>query len=169
VGDLPSTTPALMKVPAFQVKGTIGRGGMATVYLAIQESLERKVVLKYMDHERDGDQDFITRFLDEGRMIASLTHSHIITVHDIGTVDDIVWIAMKHVGGGDLKDKIGHETQTIDNALELVEKVAKALGYAHECGIVHRDIKPANILFRNDDTVLLTTSALPNRRPWIVS
>ena len=145
-----------MKVPGFQIKRTIGRGGMATVYLAIQESLEREVVLKCMDHERDSEQDFITRFLDEGRMIASLTHPHIITVHDIGTVDNMVWIAMEHVGGGDLKDKIGREAQSVDDALELVEKVAKALGYAHERGIVHRDIKPANILFRNDGTVLLT-------------
>ncbi|MFT5449927.1 MAG: serine/threonine-protein kinase PpkA [Gammaproteobacteria bacterium] len=145
-----------MKVPGFQIKRTIGRGGMATVYLAIQKSLEREVVLKCMDNERDGEKDFITRFLDEGRIIASLSHPHIITVHDIGTVDDMVWIAMEYVGGGDLKARIERETLPVEATLDLIEKVAAAFGYAHLRGIVHRDIKPANILFRNDGTVLLT-------------
>ena len=145
-----------MKVPGFQIKRTIGRGGMATVYLAIQESLHREVVLKCMDNERDGEKDFITRFLDEGRIIASLSHPHIITVHDIGTVDDMVWIAMEYVGGGDLKARIERELLPVETTLDLIEKVATAFGYAHQRGIVHRDIKPANILFRDDGTVLLT-------------
>lgn len=147
-----------MKVPGFQIKRTIGRGGMATVYLAIQESLEREVVLKCMDSERESERerDFIGRFLNEGRIIASLSHPHIITVYDIGTVDDMVWIAMEYVQGGDLKARIEARPMEPPEALDLVSKVARALGYAHKHGIVHRDIKPANILFRSDGTALLT-------------
>jgi len=128
---------------------------MATVYLAIQESLEREVVLKCMDSERDGGSDFINRFLNEGRIIASLQHPHIITVHDIGTVHDMVWIAMEYVQGGDLKARLERSIEPIE-ALELVANIAQALGYGHQHGIVHRDVKPANILFREDGTALLT-------------
>ncbi len=129
---------------------------MATVYLAIQESLGREVVLKCMDSDRDSEKDFIGRFLNEGRIIASLSHPHIITVHDIGTVEDMVWIAMEYVDGGDLKTRIEERRMPPEEALDLVAKVARALGYAHQHGIVHRDIKPANILFRRDGTALLT-------------
>jgi hypothetical protein len=129
---------------------------MATVYLAVQESLEREVVLKCMDSEREGEQDFIGRFLNEGRMIASLQHPHIVTVYDIGTVDDMVWIAMEYVDGGDLKGRIDDGPLDPRAALDLVVKVARALGYAHRQGIIHRDVKPANILFRRDGTALLT-------------
>ncbi len=128
---------------------------MATVYLAVQESLDREVCLKCMDSDRDGDADFISRFMNEGRIIASLQHPHIITVHDIGTVNEMVWIAMEYVQGGDLKSRLEHKIEP-EFALDLVIKVAKALGYGHQRGIVHRDVKPANILFRVDDTVLLT-------------
>jgi len=130
---------------------------MATVYLAIQESLHREVVLKCMDSDREGEQDFIGRFLNEGRIIASLSHPHIITVYDIGTVDNMVWIAMEYVQGGDLKSRIEEVPRMPPHeAIDLVAKVARALGYAHQRGIVHRDIKPANILFRSDGTALLT-------------
>ena len=128
---------------------------MATVYLAIQESLDREVVLKCMDSDRDGDTDFISRFMNEGRIIASLQHPHIITVHDIGTVQDMVWIAMEYVQGGDLKSRLEKRIEPLE-ALDLVSKIAQALGYGHRQGIVHRDVKPANILFRDDGTVLLT-------------
>ncbi len=144
-----------MDVPGFKIVRTIGRGGMATVYLAVQESLDREVVLKCMDSDRDGDADFISRFMNEGRIIASLQHPHIITVHDIGTVQDMVWIAMEYVHGGDLKSRLEHKIEPAA-ALDLVTKVAQALGYGHHQGIVHRDVKPANILYRDDGTVLLT-------------
>jgi len=145
-----------VNVPGFRIKRTIGRGGMATVYLAVQESLGREVVLKCMDSDREGEKDFIGRFLNEGRMIASLSHPHIITVYDIGTVNDMVWIAMEYVDGGDLKTRIESGGMEPPQTLDLVAKVGRALGYAHQHGIVHRDIKPANILFRRDGTALLS-------------
>jgi hypothetical protein len=136
---------------------------MATVYLAIQESLDREVVLKCLDSDREGDKDFIQRFLNEGRIIASLSHPHIITVYDIGTVDDMVWIAMEYVEGGDLRARIAQGPMPPEQSLDLVTKIARALGYAHEHGIVHRDIKPANILFRRDGTALLSDFGIAKR------
>ncbi|MCP5151673.1 MAG: serine/threonine protein kinase [Ectothiorhodospiraceae bacterium] len=146
---------ALMRVPGFRIKRTIGRGGMAVAYLAVQESLARNVVLKVMNSTQADGEDFLERFVNEGRIVAALRHPHIITIYDIGRAADLVYIAMEYVEGGDLKSLIGR-TVTPERALDILEKVAQALGYAHQQGIIHRDVKPANILFRQDGTVLLS-------------
>jgi serine/threonine-protein kinase PpkA len=148
-----------VEIPGFDVKRTIGRGGMATVYLAIQQSLEREVVLKTLDTTHDESGDFFERFLKEGRIIASLRHPHIVTIFDIGTADDVVYIAMEYVDGGDLRAKIENRLAPV-RGLDLVSKIGQALAYAHKNDIIHRDVKPANILFRSDGT------ASPRMRPW---
>jgi serine/threonine protein kinase len=144
-----------MEIPGYDVKRTIGRGGMATVYLAIQRSLDREVVLKTLDTTNDESGDFFARFLKEGRIIASLRHPHIVTIFDIGNTDDIVYISMEYVEGGDLRARIGNGLSPL-HGLELVSKIGQALAYAHKQGIVHRDVKPANILFRGDGIPLLS-------------
>jgi serine/threonine protein kinase len=144
-----------MNVTGFKILRTIGRGGMATVYLAIQESLERKVVLKVMNTAQSESKDFISRFINEGRIVAGLRHPHIITIHDIGQADGLVYIAMEYVEGGDLKSRIG-EPHPPEEVLHIMRGVAEALSFAHEKGVIHRDVKPANILFRTDGTVLLS-------------
>jgi serine/threonine protein kinase len=144
-----------VEIPGFDVKRTIGRGGMATVYLAIQQSLEREVVLKTLDTTHDESGDFFERFLKEGRIIASLRHPHIVTIFDIGTADDVVYIAMEYVDGGDLRAKIENRLAPV-RGLDLVSKIGQALAYAHKNDIIHRDVKPANILFRSDGTPLLS-------------
>ncbi len=144
-----------MEIPGYEVKRTIGRGGMATVFLAIQQSLDREVVLKCLDTTHDESGDFFERFLKEGRIIASLRHPHIVTIFDIGTADEMVYIAMEYVDGGDLRAKIENRLAPV-RGLEVVNKVGQALEYAHKKGIVHRDVKPANILFHSDGTPLLS-------------
>lgn len=128
---------------------------MATVYLAIQESLERSVVLKTLNMTRADSEEVVERFINEGRMIASLRHPHIITIFDIGTVSDVPYIAMEYVEGGDLKRKM-RDRILPDVALDILEKIGGALDLAHQQGIVHRDVKPGNILFRGDGTPLLS-------------
>lgn len=128
---------------------------MATVYLAIQESLSRPVVLKMLDSvslERSGD--LVDRFLSEGRILASLNHPNIITIYDIGVADGTMYISMEYVQGGDLKQRLELSISP-EEALEYLAQVARALGEAHKHGIVHRDVKPANILFK-DNTPILT-------------
>jgi len=145
-----------MEIPGYQIQREIGRGGMATVYLAIQESLDRPVVLKILDTSMaDKAQDLISRFLAEGRLVASLNHPNIITIYDIGIANDSnLYISMEYVQGGDLKQRL-ELSITPDEALRYLAQIADALGEAHRHGIIHRDVKPANILFK-DDTPLLS-------------
>jgi len=145
-----------MEIPGYSIQRLIGKGGMATVYLAIQESLHRPVVLKILDQvNAQQSEDMVERFIAEGRIIASLQHPNIITIYDIGVADKSLFISMEYVQGGDLKRRMELPVSA-DEALEYLAKIASALGEAHKHGIVHRDVKPANILFRDDSTPLLT-------------
>jgi len=145
----------VMEVPGFDIKKTIGKGGMGTVYLAVQESLGRDVVLKTMNTTHAEQTDFLERFLNEGRTVAALRHPNIITVFDIGATEDLVYMSMEYVEGGDLKNRIQSGCTPAD-ALRIMEGVAGALDFAHKEGVIHRDVKPANILFKNDGTPLLS-------------
>ena len=128
---------------------------MGTVYLATQESLERDVVLKTLSTAEAESTEFAERFLNEGRIVASIGHPHTITIFDIGRTDDILYIAMEYVDGGDLKSRI-HGPSPPNVCLELIVRIGSALEHAHDHGIIHRDVKPANILFRRDGTPLLS-------------
>lgn len=144
-----------MEIPGYLIQKQIGKGGMATVYLARQESLDRLVVLKILDNVRTDKEEWRERFMSEGRLVASLHHPNIITIFDIGISNDNYYISMEYVDGGDLKQKMKSQLSTHE-CLDYLDKIASALGAAHRHGIVHRDVKPANILFRNDNTLLLT-------------
>jgi serine/threonine-protein kinase PpkA len=145
-----------MEIPGYKIEKEIGKGGMATVYLAIQESLERSVVLKILDKVQGAASDDMTqRFVDEGRIVASLHHPNIITIFDIGLSGDELYISMEYVKGGDLKKRMeSHVSPKI--ALEIISKIGSALNSAHTHNVIHRDVKPANILFRENGTPLLT-------------
>ncbi len=145
-----------MEIPGYRIQREIGRGGMAIAYLATQESLEREVVLKVLNIlHSDTSENLIERFLAEGRIVATLNHPNIITIYDIGIADDALYISMEYVDGGDLKSRIVESIDPAD-ALYYLSKIGSALEAAHRQGIVHRDIKPANILFKDDETLLLT-------------
>lgn len=144
---------ANMDIPGYKIEKLIAEGGMADVYLAIQESLDRRVALKLL--KRFDKPEQADRFINEGRIIASLYHRNIITIHDIGVVNDKHYISMEYLERGDLETRIGHGI-TPDAAVELVATIGNCLELVHSKGIVHRDIKPANILFRKDDTPVLT-------------
>ena len=145
-----------MEIPGYIIQHEIGKGGMATVYLAIQESLERPVVLKLLEGvDANESRPLISRFIAEGRIIASLSHPNIITIYDIGVANNSLYISMEYVQGGDLKEKL-ELPMSDDEALDILAKISSALNEAHKHGIVHRDVKPANILFRDNETPLLT-------------
>lgn len=144
-----------MDIQGYTILREIGKGGMATVYLAVQESLHRNVVLKILDEVKMESSDLDERFLAEGRIIASLNHPNIITIYDIGVANDVLYISMEYVQGGDLKQRLELPISP-DEVLDYLLKIANALGEAHRHGIVHRDVKPANILFSDSDTPILT-------------
>ena len=151
----PEALGKAMKIPGYSIQRQIGQGGMATVYYAIQESLERPVALKVMNPLLADRPEFSQRFLNEGRLLAALRHSHIITIYDIGVSDQYHYISMEYVDGGDLKQRLLHGLAPL-LALDYVITLGHCLKAAHDLHIVHRDIKPVNILFRRDDTLLLT-------------
>lgn len=142
-------------IPGYDIEGEIGEGAMASVYLATQRSLERKVALKVMAAALAADPSFCERFLREGKTLARLSHPHTVTIHDIGNVGEQYYMAMEYLPNGTLKERIA-AGMTPEQGVTLIRQIASALGYAHAQGLVHRDVKPANILFRADGTAVLS-------------
>jgi serine/threonine-protein kinase PpkA len=145
----------VIEVPGYIILRQLGRGGMATVYLATQESVQRDVALKVMSPTLLADPDFGERFLREARIAAKLHHRHVVAVHDVGRSGDYHYIAMEYIGGGALLDKDG-KPRAVPFSLRAIREIAMALHYAHAKGFVHRDVKPDNVLMREDGSAALT-------------
>ncbi|MCB1788681.1 MAG: serine/threonine protein kinase [Gammaproteobacteria bacterium] len=144
-----------IQIPGYQILSKLGEGAMGTVYLALQESLQRKVALKVMHAWLTSDPSFRERFLKEGRIVAQLKHNNIVTIHDIGHHGDRYFMDMEYAGGGSLSERLAQGVPEQD-VLRIVVEIARALSYAHKRSFIHRDIKPENILFRDDGTPLLS-------------
>ncbi|MEO7433460.1 MAG: protein kinase [Dokdonella sp.] len=145
----------MIEIPGYRVLRQLGRGGMATVYLAVQESIDREVALKVMSPALLVDPTFGERFLREAQIAARLHHRHVVGVHDLGRAGDYHYIAMEYVGKGPILSKDG-TARDVAFALRVTREIARALNYANEKGFVHRDIKPDNILLREDGSSVLT-------------
>jgi len=140
---------------------SLGRGGMAEVYLAYQASLERYVAIKLMHTFLADEQDFLTRFQREARAMASLNHRNIVGVYDFDVQDGDYHIVMEYVPGGTLKERLESlakegEKLPLSESTRVALEVADALSYAHNRSMVHRDIKPANIMISEDGHAVLT-------------
>ncbi len=144
---------AELDIPGLQILNAIGQGGMARVYLAMQESLQRPVAVKLLNNP--DSPGFHARFMNEGRYLAALSHSNIVEVYDVGESRGHYYILMEYLPGGDLKRRIKRGIKPAI-ALKLTVKIASCLDYLHHQGIVHRDLKPSNILFRADNNPVLT-------------
>ena len=145
-----------MEIAGYEIGRCLAQGAASAAYLATQTSLNRPVVLKVLDTALADTPHALQRFLNEGRLIAGLRHPHIITIHDIGTAGRFVYLSMEFIEGGDLKQRLADGPLPPGLALEVLEKIAAALGFAHAHGVVHRDLKPGNILFRRDGSPVLT-------------
>ncbi|MGB7588457.1 MAG: serine/threonine-protein kinase [Solirubrobacterales bacterium] len=134
-------------IAGYRLEEVIGRGGMGVVYRATQEALQRPVAVKLIASERASDPVFRERFKSESRIAASIDHASVIPVYEAGEDDELLFIAMRLVNGGDLAQVLAHL-----GALEparvarIAFQVGGALDVAHAHGLVHRDIKPANVL-----------------------
>ena len=130
----------------YTIERELGEGGMATVYLADDLKHERKVALKVLKPELAAVVG-AERFLVEIKTTANLTHPHILPLFDSGEADGFLFYVMPHIDGESLRERIDREKQlSVDDGVAITRKVADALDYAHEHGVVHRDIKPGNIL-----------------------
>jgi serine/threonine protein kinase len=130
----------------YTVRRVLGRGGMATVYLAYDGKHRREVALKVL---LPGLAAFlgVERFLKEIQIAAGLTHPHILALHDSGEVGGFLYYVMPHLDGGSLRQRLQGRPLRVDDALTIAGPVADALSYAHRMGVFHRDIKPENVLF----------------------
>ena len=142
-------------IPGYSIQRELGAGGMARVYLAVQNSFDRPVALKVISHQLAGNPEFTRRFLREARIVGRLSHPHIVPVYDVGEHAGVFYLAMELFTGGDLRQRM-QTPLSQQAALDIVRQLASALGYAHGKGFIHRDIKPDNVLFRESGEAVLT-------------
>jgi eukaryotic-like serine/threonine-protein kinase len=141
----------------YRVLGRLGVGGMATVYLAEDSSLGRKVALKVMAERYAEDGEFVERFRREAQAAARLNHPNIIAVYDRGEANGRPYIAMEYLQGRTLKQVIQKEGPLpAERAIAIAMQVLAGLRYAHEHGVVHRDVKPHNVLVGDDGRIKVT-------------
>ncbi|NKY08407.1 serine/threonine protein kinase, partial [Cellulomonas hominis] len=141
----------------YEVVSRIARGGMATVYLAVDRRLDRDVALKVMHpHLAEGaaGADFVARFRREARAAARLTHPGLVGVYDQGVDGETSYLTMEYVDGVNLRRHLAERgSLTVGEALDVAERVLDALAAAHRAGLVHRDVKPENVLLASDGRI----------------
>jgi len=133
-------------IGSYRIVSQIGLGGMATVFKAYQPSMDRYVALKVLSTHLAQDTNFIKRFQQEAKIIAKLEHLHILPVYDHGEQDGYLYLVMRFIEAGTLKDRLQQGPLSLGGARRVVQQVGSALEYAHQLGVIHRDMKPSNIL-----------------------
>ncbi|WP_189086707.1 Stk1 family PASTA domain-containing Ser/Thr kinase [Agromyces mediolanus] len=140
----------------YQVRSRIARGGMATVYLATDLRLERRVAIKIMHGHLADDNTFKTRFVQEARSAARLAHPNVVNVFDQGQDADMAYLVMEYLPGITLRDLLkDYQRLTPEQTVDIMDAVLAGLAAAHKAGIVHRDLKPENVLLADDGRIKL--------------
>lgn len=147
-----------LTIPGFELLRQIGAGGMGTVYLARQRSLNRHVAIKVLD--RVDDQSALRRFERESLLAASVTHPNIVFIVDAGTVDGTPYLVQEFVDGCSLADVLRERRLSATEVCDILEPVTNALAELHQAGILHRDLKPRNILIDGQDRPMLSDFGL---------
>lgn len=138
----------------YQVRSRIARGGMATVYLATDLRLERRVAIKVMHGHLADDTTFKSRFVQEARSAARLAHPNVVNVFDQGQDSDMAYLVMEYLPGITLRDLLkDYGKLTPEQTIDIMEAVLSGLAAAHKAGIVHRDLKPENVLLADDGRI----------------
>ena len=141
----------------YQLLDRLGSGGMADVFRARDLMLARDVAIKVLRKDYSTNPDFQERFKQEARAAANLSHPNIVTVHDFGLTDDLLFIVMEHVPGKDMKSLLRQRGRfTVEEAIPLIVQACAGIGYAHRAGLVHCDVKPHNIVVTPDKRVKVT-------------
>lgn len=147
----------LPEIPGYKVISILSKGGIARVYLGVQEKLNRKVAVKVLKPFFLKDKETAERFKREAKTAAMLTHSNIVQIYDTGVIEEYHYLVMEYLEES-LRERLKREPQgkmKPEIALSIIEELVKALDFAHFRGVYHRDIKPENIMFRQDSTPVL--------------
>lgn len=153
----PFTFTKMSLATHYEILSEIGRGGMASVYKAIQRNLQRTVALKVIHQNLIHDNEFIERFHSEARLAASLNHQNIIAIYDEGIENGVHFIAMEYLDGEDLHKKIQIKGKlSVEQTVQIISSIAESLDYIHKKGLIHRDIKTSNIIITNSQRAVLT-------------
>ncbi|NMA83856.1 MAG: Stk1 family PASTA domain-containing Ser/Thr kinase [Epulopiscium sp.] len=149
--------PGVILGNRYEIMEKIGAGGMSIVYKAKCNKLQRYVAIKFLREEFITDEEFVTRFRIEAQAAASLSHSNIVNIYDVGHEGDVHYIVMEYIQGKTLKEWIKEKGAfPTEQVLKIAMAIAKALQHAHRHHIVHRDIKPQNVLVTEDGIVKVT-------------
>jgi serine/threonine protein kinase len=141
-------------IPGYEILKELGRGGMGVVYLARQISLKRVVALKMLLSGSHASEKEMARFRTEAETLASLNHSNIVHIYDVGEQEGFAFLTMEYVEAGNLAEKLAGKQQPARESARFVQLLAGAVHAAHSRGIIHRDLKPANILLQNPESQL---------------
>ncbi|MBC8071020.1 MAG: protein kinase, partial [Deltaproteobacteria bacterium] len=159
-GD-PERLPTGASIGRYRVLEVVGIGGMGIVYAAEDPELERRVAVKVLRTRADGDaKAHSQRLLREARAMAKLSHPNVIPVHDVGTWNDRVFVAMELVDGWTLKQWLTEHPRSWDSVWPVLHAAGRGLAAAHEAGFVHRDLKPDNVLVGRRGRVFVTDFGL---------
>ncbi len=157
---LPSSTDPTL-IGRYRVLCELGHGGFGRVYLAHDSELERDVAVKVPIHEEACRFLDVDAYLREARIVARLSHPHIVPVYDVGrTGDGLCYVVSKYMEGGDLKSRLGRGRPTFAESAGLVAVLCEALHYTHTHDVFHRDIKPSNVLLDADGSPCLADFGL---------
>jgi serine/threonine protein kinase/Tol biopolymer transport system component len=141
------------QISSYNILSLLGRGGMGEVYLAQDTRLGRKVALKLLTASSTKDEGRLRRFQQEARAASALNHPNILTIYEIGQVDNQRFIATEFIEGETLRKLLERTKMAVQQVLDVAMQVAGALAAAHQAGIIHRDIKPENVMLRQDGYV----------------
>ncbi len=147
-------------VGPYRILEELGRGGMATVWKAYHEALERHVAIKVLHPSFTEEEAFLDRFQQEAKALARLSHPNIVPIHDYSEHQGSPYLVMRYVEGHSLHRYLHGRRLSLGEVLEIVRPVGEALAYAHGQGVVHRDIKPGNIMLTFDGEVVLSDFGL---------
>jgi multiple sugar transport system substrate-binding protein len=149
------------KLGKYRIIEEVGRGGFAAVYKAVDTTLDRTVALKVLAPHLLWDPTFVQRFQQEAKVAANLDHANIVTIHEVGQIEGVYFIAMQFLAGRTLSQILEAEgSLPISQVQAIIEQVAAALDYAHARGFVHRDIKSSNVIVADDGRATLTDFGL---------